>query len=136
MHVLAFHLKSVNLQFGLIPPIRVAFPTLSRPYLSNMAQQAPQIATTWHLYRPTQPGMIQNGLQIAQHGLVWSPGLLRCPQDSSKLGPKIVQDGPVSILVLMLSLPAPACQGPPSCEGSSISFFYYCCFHSFILYPT
>jgi hypothetical protein len=37
-------------------------PTLSRPYLSNMAQQAPQIATTWRLYRPTRPGMIQNGV--------------------------------------------------------------------------
>jgi hypothetical protein len=28
--------------------------------------------------------------------------------------------------------PAPACQGPPGCGASSISFFYYCCFHSFI----
>ena len=34
------------------------------------------------------------------------------------------------------SLPAPACQGPPSCETSSISFTFYCCFHSVILYPT
>jgi hypothetical protein len=48
--------------YGLLPPIRVAFPTLSRSCLSNMGQQAPQMVTTWHLYRPTRPGMIQNGL--------------------------------------------------------------------------
>jgi hypothetical protein len=63
-------------------PIHVAFPTFVNPYLSNMAQEAPQIATTWHLYRPTRPRMIQNGIQTAQHGLIYSPDILRCPQDS------------------------------------------------------
>jgi hypothetical protein len=48
--------------YGLVPRIRVAFPTLPPPYPSKMAQQAPQIATTWHLYRPIRLGMIQNGL--------------------------------------------------------------------------
>jgi hypothetical protein len=35
--------------------IRVICPILLRPYNLNMAKEAPQIATTWSLYRPTQP---------------------------------------------------------------------------------
>jgi hypothetical protein len=38
--------------YDLDHPIRVAFPTLSRPRHTNMAKEAPQIATTWPPYSP------------------------------------------------------------------------------------
>jgi hypothetical protein len=59
-------------RYGPDRPIRVAFPTLSRPHHLNMAKDAPQIAPTWPQYSPRQPGVIQHGLKTAQDGLRWS----------------------------------------------------------------
>jgi hypothetical protein len=69
------NLRGKTTPYGPECQLRVAFPTLSRPYHPNMAKEAPQTATTWPLYSPTQSSMIHPK---------WLSDSKRCPQDSPR----------------------------------------------------